>query len=114
MPHLIAAVACVRLHLRPLPSLSVLVMPDSTNRACRMMLLAPARAQQLLSLPLPVPCLCRSAKYGSAYESARFSHNTADGITMVGVGCIAALVRRQGLGRCCCWAAVLLPQMGCR
>lgn len=30
-------------------------------------------------------------KYGGAYESARFSHNTADGITMVGVGCIAGL-----------------------
>lgn len=36
---------------------------------------------------------CCSVKYGGAYESARFSHNTADGITMVGVGCIAGLVR---------------------
>ena len=45
----------------------------------------------------------RSAKYGSAYESARFSHNTADGITMVGVGCIAGLVRRGAQGVRCRW-----------
>jgi Derlin-2/3 len=49
------------------------------------------------------------AKYGSAYETARFSHNTADGITMVGVGCIAGLVRGAGghACRCCCFCGRL-------
>ena len=35
-----------------------------------------------------------SVQYGGSYETAKFSHNTADGLTMVGVGMSVAMVRR--------------------
>lgn len=47
------------------------------------------------SAPPPAPPLCPtlSIKYGGSYELAKFAHNTADGLTMLGIGAISGMVR---------------------
>ena len=48
------------------------------------------------SLAHPAACPC-SVQYGGSYETSKFAHNTADGLTMMGVGMSVAMVRRQAV-----------------
>ena len=53
-----------------------------------------------------------SVQYGGSYETAKFSHNTADGLTMVGVGMSVAMVRR-GRSASAAGATQLQLLLGC-